>query len=36
VDYNYRLPWEEEVVVTDGVSCGFPAPTRMFINDATE
>lgn len=25
---RYRLPWEEEVRVTDGTSCGFPAPTR--------
>ena len=27
---SYRLPWEDEVKVTDGTSCGFPAPTRMF------
>ena len=26
----YRLPWEDEVVHTDGTSCGFPAPTRMY------
>jgi formamidase len=25
---RYRLPWEAEVVHTDGTSCGFPAPTR--------
>ena len=25
---RYRLPWE--VKVTDGTSCGFPAPTRSF------
>jgi formamidase len=25
---RYRLPWEEEVKVTDGTSCGFAAPTR--------
>jgi formamidase len=27
---TYRLPWEDEVKVTDGTSCGFPAPARMF------
>lgn len=27
---KYRLPWEDEVVVTDGTSCGFPAPTRLY------
>ena len=27
---RYRLPWEDEVRVTDGTSCGFPAPTRRF------
>ncbi|MBW4025412.1 MAG: formamidase [Proteobacteria bacterium] len=30
VDGRYRLPWEEEVVVTDGTSCGFPAPARRY------
>ena len=25
-----RLPWEDQVKVTDGTSCGFPAPTRRF------
>jgi formamidase len=24
---RYRLPWEDAVKVTDGTSCGFPAPT---------
>ena len=24
-----RLPWEDQVVHTDGRSCGFPAPTRL-------
>ena len=28
VDGNYRLPWEDEVVHTDGTSCGFDAPER--------
>jgi formamidase len=27
---TYRLPWESEVQVTDGTSCGFPAPTRSY------
>jgi len=27
---RYRLPWESEVVVTDGTSCGFAAPTREY------
>ena len=25
---RYRLPWEAEVAVTDGTSCGFEPPTR--------
>ncbi|MBE7383307.1 MAG: formamidase [Leptolyngbya sp. SIO1E4] len=27
---NYRLPWEDDVIHTDGTSCGFPAPTRQY------
>jgi formamidase len=27
---RYRLPWEDEVEVTDGTSCGFPSPTRTY------
>ena len=27
---QYELPWERQVKVTDGTSCGFKAPTRMF------
>ncbi|HEX4330343.1 MAG TPA: formamidase [Burkholderiales bacterium] len=27
---HYSLPWEKEVKVTDGSSCGFPAPTREY------
>ena len=27
---KYRLPWEDEVQVTDGTSCGFPPPTRTY------
>jgi formamidase len=30
VDNRYRLPWEDAVKVTDGTSCGFPAPTRTY------
>ena len=26
---RYRLPWEDQVVHTDGTSCGFSAPTRL-------
>ena len=25
---RYKLPWEDEVAVKDGTSCGFSAPTR--------
>jgi formamidase len=27
---QYRLPWEDSVRVTDGTSCGLPAPTRQY------
>lgn len=27
---KYRLPWEDEVLVTDGTSCGFPIPNRTY------
>jgi formamidase len=27
---TFRLPWEDQVKVTDGTPCGFAAPTRMF------
>jgi len=30
VDGRYRLPWEDAVKVTDGTSCGFPPPTRLY------
>jgi formamidase len=30
VEGRYRLPWEDTVRVTDGTSCGFPAPTRNY------
>jgi formamidase len=29
---TFRLPWEDQVKVTDGTSCGFPAPTRIFMD----
>jgi formamidase len=28
VNGRYRLPWEDDVLVTDGTSCGFPPPSR--------
>jgi len=27
---RYRLPWEDDVKVTDGTSCGFAKPTRRY------
>ena len=30
---RYRLPWEGEVQVTDGTSCGFPPPVRRYTDD---
>lgn len=30
VQGKYRLPWEDQVVHTDGTSCGFPKPTRTY------
>lgn len=27
---QYRLPWEDDVKVTDGTSCGFEKPTRLY------
>ncbi|MGE0425361.1 MAG: formamidase [Reyranellaceae bacterium] len=27
---KYRLPWEDEVKVKDGTSCGFPVPNRTY------
>lgn len=28
---QYRLPWEDDVVVKDGSSCGFPIPGRRYV-----
>jgi formamidase len=35
---RYRLPWEDQVRVTDGTTCGFPAPTLTYmpLKDAAE
>ncbi|MEQ9122805.1 MAG: formamidase, partial [Alphaproteobacteria bacterium] len=33
---RYRLPWEDEVAVKDGVSCGFPKPTRRYGGTSSE
>jgi len=30
VSGSYRVPWEDEVAVTDGTSCGFNKPTRRY------
>ncbi|PSB22321.1 formamidase [filamentous cyanobacterium CCP2] len=30
VNGHYHLPWEAEVIHTDGTSCGFPPPTRLY------
>jgi formamidase len=30
---RFRLPWEDEVAVTDGTSCGFASPTRTYDPD---
>lgn len=30
VNGNYRIPWEKEVVFTDGTKEGFPKPTRKY------
>jgi formamidase len=27
---RYRLPWENQVRIVDGTSCGFAAPTRLY------
>ncbi|MCI3918962.1 formamidase [Paenibacillus sp. TRM 82003] len=32
----YRLPWEDEVAVTDGTSCGFEKPTRRYRGDGAK
>jgi formamidase len=32
---QYRLPWEDEIKVVDGTSCGFAAPTRTYKPSGT-
>ena len=27
---RYRVPWEDQVAVVDGTSCGFPSPSRRY------
>ena len=27
---EYKVPWEDQVVHTDGASCGFAAPARVY------
>jgi len=27
---RYRLPWEDNVKITDGTACGFAAPVRSY------
>jgi formamidase len=36
VNGRYRLPWEDEVVVKDGKSEGFPKPTRSYAGKAAD
>ena len=31
---TYKLPWEDQIKVTDGTGCGFPAPTRVYGESA--
>jgi len=33
---QYRLPWEDRVKVTDGTTCGFPAPERSYATTDSE
>lgn len=33
VNGNFKLPWEDQVVHTDGQSCGFDAPTRTYVGN---
>jgi formamidase len=35
VTERYALPWEDEVKVKDGTSCGFPAPNRGYKQKLT-
>jgi formamidase len=33
VNGSYRLPWENEIKVTDGTTCGFEPPKRLYKSD---
>lgn len=33
---RYQLPWEDDVQVKDGTSCGFESPTRIYAGPAQE
>jgi formamidase len=33
VNGDFKLPWEAEVVHTDGSACGFAPPTRVHAPD---
>ena len=33
---QYRLPWEDQIKVTDGTGEGFDAPTRLYGQSKTE
>ena len=33
---RYRLPWEDEVKVTDGTGFGFPEPTRLYKEKSSD
>jgi formamidase len=33
---QYRLPWEGDVHITDGTSCGFEKPTRRYGQSKAE
>jgi formamidase len=30
VSGRFHLPWEDQVKITDGTSCSFAPPTRVF------
>lgn len=33
---QYRLPWEDTVIHTDGAGCGFATPTRSYGQHASD
>jgi formamidase len=36
VQGKYKLPWDDQVVHTDGTLCGFPEPTRTYQGEELE